>query len=157
MKTSSSFPRSAIVVAILGATSLWASEASLVADSKSISAKGGVMMLTASASYDGTPGALGWSIALPGDWQMVAVAGTHVPEVTPATNATGTLEFAYTTPPASSASFIVSVRYPPGTTATKITSVALVRADGRLVTLTPATITVGRGDESDNKVDSSAK
>lgn len=157
MNIASSLLRSTVLAACLGAVSLFAGEARLTADAKAISPKGGIITLTASASYDGAPGALGWSITLPSDWQLVAVAGTHVPEVTPSTNATGTLEFAYTSPPEGGASFIVSVRYPPGAASTKINSVALVRADGKLVTLTPESINLGRANESDTNTDTSAK
>jgi len=132
--------RSAALAAALCATAAFAQEAKLTADATTLSDKGGVITFTATTSYEQTPGALGWSVVLPADWTLVAVAGTNVPEIAPAPDATGTLEFAYTSPPASSALFIVSVRYPARAASTKVTSTAIVRTNGKLATLTPAAI-----------------
>lgn len=140
--------RCAAVSAAVCVANAFAQEAKLSADVTTLSEVGGVITFTASTTYSGTPGALGWSIVLPSDWTIVAVAGPHVPDIAPAPDATGTLEFAYTSPPANNATFVVSVRYPSGVAATKVTSSALVRANGKLVTLIPTAIelSVSRAD-----------
>jgi hypothetical protein len=132
--------RCATITAALCATAAFAQEAKLTADATTLSDKGGVITFTATTTYGQTPGALGWSIVLPADWSLVAVAGTHVPDIAPARDATGTLEFAYTSPPASGASFMVTARYPGGAVAARVTSTAIVRTNGKLATLNPAPI-----------------
>ena len=136
--------RIASLAAALCATAVFAQEAKLTADASTVSEKGGIISFTATATYEQTPGALGWSIVLPADWTLVTVTGLNPPEIAPAADATGTLEFAYTNAPASTASFIVSVRYPANTPATKVTSTAIVRTNGKLATLAPAAIALQR-------------
>ena len=121
-----------------------AQNATLQADATALAPAGGQVTLTASVSYDSQPSALGWAIALPGDWTLVSVAGANVPEVSPAAGSTGALEFAYTAAPAAKAEFSVVVRYPAGSSAAKAVPTVLVRAHGKLATLTPAPIEFGR-------------
>jgi predicted dienelactone hydrolase len=122
----------------------FAQNATLRADSSALAPAGGQVTLTASVSYDGQPSALGWAIALPGDWILVSVAGANVPEISPAAGSTGALEFAYTAAPAAQAEFSVVVRYPAGSSAAKAVPTVLVRAQGKLATLTPAPVEFAR-------------
>jgi hypothetical protein len=144
MKNASFFRRLVVTFVLGAATAAFAQTASLKADSTALAAGGGSVALKASVSYDGQPAALGWEIALPTDWTLVSVSGANVPEIAPVAGATGTLEFAYTSAPAGKAEFTVVVRYPVGSTTAKAVPTVLVRANGKLATLTPAPIEFGK-------------
>ena len=90
------------------------------------------LVLRATAEYQGEPGALGWALALPADWSLVAINGPQAPAIAPAVGSTGTLEFAYTDVPAKRAEFAVIVRYP----AIRMGDFKLVRYDNNADTLT---------------------
>lgn len=140
MKNSLFFRSLVTAFALCAASVAFAQNAALKADSTVLAAGGGNVALTASVSYEGTPGALGWAIVLPTDWTLVSVTGANVPEIAPGAGATGTLEFAYTAAPAAKAEFTVVVRYPAGATTAKAVPTVLVRANGKLATLTPAAV-----------------
>jgi len=136
--------RSLALAFTLGAAAVaTAQTATLKSDTSALAAAGGSVALTASVAYDGTPSALGWAIALPADWSLVSVTGTHVPQIAPDAGSTGTLEFAYTTAPAAKAEFMIVVRYPAGSTNAKAVPTVLVRSSGKLATLTPAPVEFG--------------
>lgn len=118
----------------------FAQQAELRTDAARVSASGGQVKLTAAVSYDGAPGAVGWSIALPAGWKLVSVAGPNVPAVAPEAGSSGQLDFAYTAVPAGRAEFSVWVSYPAGAAGSKVTATALVRNEGKLATLTPAPV-----------------
>lgn len=130
--------RFALVALVCSAASAVAQTASLTADSTALSPSGGTVALTATVSYDGEPGALGWAIELPADWSFVGVSGPTPPAIVPDAGTTGTLEFAFTAVPAHRAEFTVLVKYPANARSTAATSTVLVRAGGKLNTLTPA-------------------
>lgn len=122
----------------------FAQNATLKANTNTLIAEGGSVTFTATASYEGQPSALGWSVELPVEWILASVAGSNVPEIAPSKGTTGTLEFAYTSTPATKAEFTFVVRYPAGATAAKAVSTVLVRANGKLATLTPASVEFGK-------------
>lgn len=124
-------------LAVLCAASAFAQTATLTSATTTLSPAGGQLALTATVNYEGEPGAVGWAIALPADWTLVSVGGPNVPAIAPEPGSTGTLEFAYTGVPAQRAEFTVMVRYPANAKTTAATSTALVRANGKLSTLTP--------------------
>jgi hypothetical protein len=129
-----------VSLAALAVSTALAQNASLSSDTPVLAQSGGTLVLRATADYEGEPGALGWSIALPADWSLVAINGPHVPSIAPEAGSTGTLEFAFTSVPAARADFSVIVRYPANAPTTQATSTALVRANGKLSTLTPAPV-----------------
>jgi hypothetical protein len=118
----------------------FANTATLSADNSTLAPSGGTVAFTATASYEGQPGALGWSITLPAEWSLVSVSGPNVPTIAPAAGTTGTLEFAFTSVPAQRAEFTVLVSYPANAKSTAATSTALIRAGGKLATLKPAPV-----------------
>jgi hypothetical protein len=126
------------LIAASAAVGLRAQSASLSTDTPVLAPSGGKVVLRAVADYDGEPGALGWSIKLPADWSLVAINGPHVPEIKPEAGTGGELEFAFTNVPAARAEFSVIVSYPANSGSVEATSTALVRAGGKLATLTPA-------------------
>lgn len=128
------------LAAVLVVTSAFAQTASLTADHAALAPSGGTIALTATVNYEGEPGAVGWSIALPGEWSLVSVTGPNVPAIIPETGSTGTLEFAYTTVPNARAEFTVLVRYPANAPSAKATPTVLVRAGGKLSTLSPPAV-----------------
>jgi hypothetical protein len=132
--------RCLLAAAFLAASSALAQNAALTADQTALAPAGGMVMLTATASYEGEPGALGWSIALPADWSLVSISGPNVPAIAPEPGASGTLEFAFTSVPAGRAEFSVVVKYPANTSAATATPKVLVRSGGKLATLTPAPV-----------------
>jgi predicted dienelactone hydrolase len=144
MKNSSTLRRLVAAFFLLTAGFAFAQNATLKADATALAPAGGSVTLTAAVNYDGQPSALGWAIALPADWTLVSVAGANVPEIAPSAGSTGTLEFAYTAAPAAKAEFSVVVRYPAGATTAKAVPTVLVRADGKLATLTPAPVEFGK-------------
>ena len=137
--------RALVVLALVfGATALGlAQSAVLTAETKALAAGGGTVTLAATANYEGQPGALGWSIALPADWFLVSVSGPNPPGIAPEAGSAGTLEFAYFAIPANRAEFKFVVRYPPGAATAKATPTVLIRANGKLVTLEPAAMAFG--------------
>jgi len=99
---------------------------------------GGTVTITNTLSYTGTTTSLGWSVTTAG-WSFVSVGGDNMPQVVPSVGTTGTLEFAWTTPPASPVTFTYTMNVPAGTTDEQIlTASAIVRISG----LSPVTITV---------------
>lgn len=129
------------------ATSAWAQNAVLTANTTRLAPSGGTVVLTASANYAGEPGALGWEVALPANWSLESVSGANVPQIAPQAGTTGTLEFAYTTVPSQRAEFVMIVRYPAGATTATAKPTVLLRDAGKLTTLKPATIEL-RTDEA---------
>jgi hypothetical protein len=129
--------RLAFAFLVCAAASALAQNATLTADTNTLSPSGGTVSLTATVSYEGEPGAVGWSIVLPADWSLVGVSGPEVPAVSPDAGATGTLEFAYTALPPQQATFVVTVRYPANAPTTAAVPTVLVRANGKLATLSP--------------------
>jgi hypothetical protein len=132
--------RFSAVAVLCAAVSAFAQNAMLTADNSSLAPSGGTVVLTATASYDGEPGALGWAIVLPADWTLVSVSGPHVPAIAPEAGTTGTLEFAYTSVPAGRAEFTVLVRYPANASSAIAKPTVLVRAGGKLATLNPPAV-----------------
>lgn len=118
----------------------FAQTATLSSDTSTLSPSGGQVVLTATASYDGEPGALGWMIELPADWQLVSVGGPNTPDIKPDAGVSGTLEFAFVQVPAQTARFTVLVRYPANARTTSARSTVLIRAGGRLNTVNPAPV-----------------
>ena len=140
MKNLPAFRRLVAAFFLVTAGAAFAQNATLTADATALAPAGGQVTFAAAVSYDGQPSALGWAIALPADWTLVSVAGANVPEVSPAAGSTGALEFAYTAAPAAKAEFSVIVRYPAGTATAKAVPTVLVRANGKLATLSPALV-----------------
>jgi hypothetical protein len=125
---------------LCAAVSAFAQTASLTANTETLAASGGSVVLTATTTYDGEPGALGWSIALPAGWSLEAISGTNVPAIAAEVGASGTLDFAYTAVPAARAEFTLIVRYPAGATSAAVNATVLVRTAGKLATLQPPAI-----------------
>ncbi len=144
MKTTSLLRPLAVAFALCAASVAFAQTATLNADASALVPSGGRITFTAAVNYDGQPSAVGWAIALPSDWTLVSVSGANVPEIVPDSGSTGTLEFAYTAAPAGRAAFTVVVRYPAGATTAKAVPTVLVRANGKLTTLTPAPVVFGQ-------------
>jgi hypothetical protein len=144
MKNSFAFCRLFAGFFLLTAGAAFAQNATLKADATALAPAGGQVTFAAAVSYDGQPSALGWAIALPADWTLVSVGGANVPEISPAAGSTGALEFAYTAAPAAKAEFSVVVRYPAGTATAKAVPTVLVRANGKLATLSPAPVEFAR-------------
>jgi hypothetical protein len=128
----------------------FAQTATLSSDTTNLAAAGGTVILTATANYDGEPGAVGWSIELPADWTLVNVGGPNVPEIKPDDGTTGTLEFAYMSVPSQTARFTVTVRYPANSKTAIARPTVLVRSSGKLNTLTPGVVVLRSQIDSGN-------
>ena len=103
MKTRSLF--SLCFIAAIATIGLRAQNASLTTDTPVLAPSGGTLVLRAAADYADEPGAVGWSIKLPGDWSLVSINGPHVPDIRPEAGTTGELEFAFTSIPRTARSF----------------------------------------------------
>ena len=122
-----------------------AQTAELKADNAHLAPSGGVVALTATVSYEGAPGAVGWAIELPADWTLVSVAGQNPPQIAPEAGSRGTLEFAFTDVPAGRAEFTIVVRYPADAATFDAKPTVIVRQDGQLAKLSPQVVKfVGR-------------
>jgi len=111
---------------------VYGQQASLGVETNRLSADGGSLTFTATATYDQTPNALGWSIKLPAGWSLQQTGGAQVPEVAPAPRTTRTLEWAYIVVPATATQFEFTACYPAGLNNNQtVTAELIVRADGQ--------------------------
>ena len=144
MKKNSLFRALTVAALALGAAVLGFSQsATLTAAPTALAAGGGQITLTATANYDGQPGAVGWSVVLPADWALVSLSGPHRPGIAPDLGTTGTLEFVHTAVPTGRAEFSFVVSYPAGAGAAQAVSTVLLRANGKLTTLKPSPLAFG--------------
>ena len=132
------------LLAAAAVTSMGFGQSATLVSDRTTPAAGVELSLTASASYAGTPSAMGWSVTLPAGWSYVSTGGPDVPAITPQAGATGTLEWAYTDTPGSAArfTFIVKTSGKPGTQ--QLAAKVLLRADGKqsTVAVTPVAVTI---------------
>lgn len=92
---------------------------------------GGTATITVELSFPPAAASLGWSTELPPGWSYLS--GSNEPDVAPKSGATGVLEWAWTAPPESPASFSFEVRVPAGyNDIATMRSFGLVQLDGRL-------------------------
>jgi hypothetical protein len=117
-----------------------AQTAALKADNPHLAPSGGTLALTATLTYEGAPGAIGWSVELPADWSLVSVAGQTPPQIAPEAGTRGTLEFAFTEAPAARAEFTIVVRYPASAPSFSAKPLVILRQDGQLSQLKPAPV-----------------
>jgi hypothetical protein len=117
-----------------------AQTAALKADNPHLAPSGGTLALTATLTYEGAPGAIGWSVELPADWSLVSVAGQTPPQIAPEAGTRGTLEFAFTEAPAARAEFTIVVRYPANAPSFSAKPAVILRQDGQLSQLKPAPV-----------------
>jgi hypothetical protein len=134
--------RSGLVLVALGSVLRAEPLAALSSNGTQLAPQGGTVVLTATASYDNNPAALGWEVVLPPDWSLVGVSGANVPDIAPTKGSTGTMEFAFVTIPAGKAEFALEVAYPPNAAGTTVESSALFRGDGKLTTVRPEPLTI---------------
>lgn len=80
-----------------------------------------------------TPTAAGFTGNLPEGWAQVSTGGAQAPQIRPPRGATGALEYAYTTSPATPATFTVTVSYPAGLSGNRTISSSAVDRDMTLV------------------------
>jgi len=109
-------------------------------------ASGSVITLAASVSYPGTPNAVGWSITLPEGWSFVGSNGANLPQISPESGATGTLEWAYANVPEATARFTVTVKTGGKPGVTKLQAKVYLRVGGKqqTVDVAPLVVTVGQ-------------
>jgi hypothetical protein len=90
--------------------------ATLTANTGTYAATGGQVVFSATINYStlAEPSALGFSLTIPMGWAVVGTGGANVPQVEPRAGSTGALEYAFTSPPAQSASFSITATYPAG-------------------------------------------
>ncbi len=119
--------------------------ATLTANTGTYAATGGQVVFTATINYATAAepaSALGFSLTIPTGWALVSVGGPNVPQVGPRGGSTGALEYAFTSPPAGSASFTITASYPAGLVGDQtIFASAVYRAPVTTISLPPLTIT----------------
>ena len=95
-------------------------------------AAGGTATVTNTLTFGATATGLGWKVTLPLGWSFVSDAGT-LGDVRPVAGTVGTLEWAWTPPPASPLTFTYTVRVPPGVAGDQFVAASgIVRVDGSL-------------------------
>ena len=91
---------------------------------------GVTVTITNTLSYSSPAGGLGWSATIPPGWSY-AGGGAGEGDVKPAVGATGTLDWAWTTPPPSPVTFTYTLNVPPGETGTRtVAANAIARLGG---------------------------
>lgn len=95
---------------------------------------GGTATITVELHFPSNAASLGWSVEIPAGWTYVS--GTGEPAITPASGATGVLEWGWIDLPTESpATFTFDIRSPSNvTTFQEVTGFGLMRADGELTT-----------------------
>jgi hypothetical protein len=95
-------------------------------------AAGGTATITNTLTFGAAATGLGWKVTLPLGWSFVSDAGT-LGDVRPVVGTVGSLEWAWSAPPASPVTFTYTVRIPPGVAGDQfIASSGVVRIDGSL-------------------------
>lgn len=118
--------------------------ASLTANATTYASTGGQVVFTATINYStvAAPTALGFALTVPTGWALVGTAGPNVPEIRPSAGTTGSLEYAFTSAPAGSASFAITVSYPAGLVGNQtMFASAVYRAPTTTISVPPLTIT----------------
>ncbi len=118
--------------------------ASLTANVATYAATGGQVVFTATIEYSSVaaPTALGYALTVPTGWALVSTAGPNAPEIRPSAGTTGSLEYAFTSAPAGSASFAITVSYPAGLVGNQtVFASAVYRAPTTTISILPVTIT----------------
>lgn len=106
---------------------------------------GGIVTISNTFSYSGDANALGWRIDLPTGWSYAGGGGV-VGDVKPAVGATGTLEWAWTSPPTSPVTFTYTLNVPAGEIVSRnLSATALMQVVGSAVTTpaAPSSLVVG--------------
>lgn len=99
---------------------------------------GGIVTISNTFSYSGTATGLGWRAELPAGWSYAGGDGAEG-DVKPAIGATGTLEWAWTSPPPSPVTFTYTLNVPAGEVAARnLTATALMQVVGSAVTVAAA-------------------
>jgi hypothetical protein len=97
---------------------------------------GSTVTITNTLTYTGTASSLGWLVTLPAGWSFASAAGS-VGDVKPPAGTLGTLEWAWSTVPASPVTFTYTVNVPAGEIlARTLAATGIVRAGGTVTTLT---------------------
>ncbi len=101
---------------------------------------GATVSIACTLAYAGTASSLGWQVSLPAGWSYAGGTGAEG-DVKPAVGATGTLSWAWTTPPPSPVTFSIQLAVPTAETAPRtLVSTAELRGGGG-----PTTAAAGPG------------
>ncbi len=108
----------------------------------------GIFNISIEIEYLDSLSALGVQETIPVGWSFVSVNGNDAPTIIPASGATGTLDFAWNTPPTSPASFTYTVQIPIDDSGDKALSgqVLYRRVGGELIAAIPDTVLSGDTD-----------
>jgi hypothetical protein len=118
--------------------------ATLTANVTTYAPTGGQVVFSATINYAtvAEPSALGFSLTIPMGWALVSTGGANTPQLRPPAGTTGALDYAFTSPPAQSASFTITASYPAGLVGDQTTfASAVYRAPVTTISLPPLTIT----------------
>ena len=132
----SNFPTNSkwlIIFLCVGLCQLTAVTADLVVANSTLDEKGGSKVVEVIVRYSQTPDALGGYIVLPDGWVLKSISGDTIPSILPETGSTHELEFAWTSAPASRASFQLELKYPARTRAQVLHGEVILRSGGSVV------------------------
>ncbi len=117
-------------------SSVMAARATQAVASPSAFTPGGLVTITNTLTYTGAVVGFGWSVTLPPGWSYAGGSGIEG-DIKPAIGATGTLEWSWTTPPASPVTFNYTLVVPAGETVIRgLSATVLVRSVGVVQTVT---------------------
>ncbi len=111
------------VIVWLFPVAVWAQTVSVVPSTTTYVPTGGTVSFTVTLTYTGAITAVGFQIgSVPAGWSFVSAGGSNPPAIVPALGSTSAFEFAYTTTPASPATFTFTAAYPAGLVGSQIFS-----------------------------------
>jgi uncharacterized delta-60 repeat protein len=102
---------------------------------------GGILTITNTLHYTGTPATLGWAVTLPTGWTLAGDTGS-VGDVKPATGASGVVSWTWTSPPPSPVTFTYTLHVPAGESGTRTLPATFAINGGSPQPVTPAALAV---------------
>jgi len=75
-------------------------------------AAGGTVTITTTLTYTGPAASFGWQVSIPAGWSLASTDGPNPPQVQPVSGTTNSLEWAFTSAPASPVTFSYTLNVP---------------------------------------------
>jgi len=125
----------ALFLAVIGCATAWAQTATITPSATTYASAGGSLSFAVNITYTepaASVGSIGVGLRAPAGWSFAAVEGPNRPQVTPLEGNTGTMDFAYTSAPASPVNFTFTLNYAAGLSGAQVftNGQAIVRIGG---------------------------
>lgn len=140
----------ALVLAVISGATAWAQTATITPAATTYAATGGSLSFAVSITFSepaASVGSVGVGLRAPTGWSFSAMEGLSRPQVAPIEGNTGTMDFAYTSAPASPINFSFTLNYAAGLSGPQVftNGQAIVRVSGvaREIAIPNITLTAG--------------